>query len=330
MNFLAISQAVYRRVKLPDIPVTADVTRIQQFINQRYRRLLAKPGMERFRDTTLTFASVASQRKYGLPQALSRVRDVYDLTNQRRIYPQSMDWLRNIDPGLSATSTTTSQWWIPLNGWGAELNEMSTTGTGLWIVSSSASDTTMKVYVETTRLGGVRAGTAVSAGTTLTGLTRAQIGSLSDHIEVVKCYVDVAPVGTLSLYDGAAGGTIISQITPGRTSARYFMLQLYPTPGSVITYTVDGQRSLEDLVNPTEEPLFPEDYHDYLVHIACYDEWINRDDNRAGGELAQAKEILSDLRHNVLTTPDELSVQRGPRGSRERISRLGGYFPADH
>lgn len=327
MNFLAISQAVYRRVKLPDIPVAADVTRIQQFINQRYRRLLAKPGMERFRDTTLTFASVANQKKYGLPQALSRVRDIYDLTNQRRVYPQSMDWLRNTDPGLTATSTTTSQYWIPLNGWGAELMEMTSTGTGLWVVSDNALDV-QKAYVETTRLGGVRAGTAVTAGTTVNGLTRVAIGTKTDHIEVVKFYLNTVAVGTVSLYDAATNGNLIASITPGRTQARYFMLQLYPTPGSAITYSVDGQRSLEDLVNDTEEPLFPEDYHDYLVHIACADEWINRNDDRAGGEMAQAKEILSDLRHNVLTTPDELTVQRGRRGGGERMSRLGSNFPA--
>lgn len=327
MNFLQISQAVYRRVKLPDTPVAADVTRIQQFINLRYRRLLAKPGMERFRDTTLTFASVANQKQYGLPAAISRERDIYDLTNQRRVYPQSVDWLRNTDPGLSATSTTTSQYWIPNKGWGAELMPMTTTGTGLWVVSDNAGDV-QKAYVETTRLGGVRGGTAVSAGTTVTGVTRAAIGSKTDHIEVVKFYLNTVAIGTVSLYDASSGGNLISAITPGRTQARYFMLQLYPTPGSVITYSVDGQRTIEDLVNDTEEPLFPEDYHAYLVHAACYDEWINRNDDRAAGEWAQAKEILSDLRHNVLTTPDELTVQRGPRGSGERVSRLGGYFPS--
>ena len=89
MNFLSISQAVYRRVKLSDTPSTADTTRIQQFINLWYREILAMPGMDRFRDTVLTFATVATQKQYGLPQALTRIRDLYDTTNQRRIHPQT-------------------------------------------------------------------------------------------------------------------------------------------------------------------------------------------------------------------------------------------------
>lgn len=327
MTFQAIQQAVYRRVKLPDSPSAADSTRIKQFINLWYRRLLAMPGMDRFRDTTLTFASVANQKKYGLPQAISRVRDIYDLTNQRRVLPRTMDYLRNVDPGLTATSSFVENW-IPLNGWGAELVELTSTGVGLWVVSDNAADTTIKVFVETIRLGGVRAGTAVSGGTLVTGTARAAIGSLTDHIEVVKFYVDVAPAGTLSLMDAAAAGNTLSQITPGRTQARYFMLQLYPTPGAAVTYSVDCQRAIEDLVQATEEPLIHEDYHHALVHLATADEWQNRNDDRWKDERADGMNIVSDMRHAVTTTPDELAVQRGPRGTPQRVSRLGGYFPS--
>lgn len=327
MNFLALQKAVYRRVKLADSPSAGDQTRIKEFINQRYRKLLSKPGMDQFRDTTLTFTTVSAQKKYGLPQALSSVRDVYDLTNQRRILPKTVDWLRNVDPGLSATSSYT-EFWIPINGWAATAVELTSTGVGLWAVSDSAADTTQKAYVETTRLGGVRAGTAVSAGTTLTGTTRVAIGSQTDHIEVVKFYLDTVPAGNVSLYDAAANGNLLSTITIGRTNARYYMLQLYPTAGAAVTITVDGQRAIQDLVQDTEEPLFPEDYHMALVHGACYDEWQNRDDDRAKADLAEMNELLKDLRHKVLNTPDDIPVQRGPRGTAERVSRLGGSYPA--
>lgn len=335
MTFTQISQAVYRRVKLPDTPSTTDSTRIQQFINQWYRRILAMPGMDQLRDTTVTFATVANQKKYGLPQALVKIRDVYDLTNQRRILPRTLDYIRNVDPGLTAISSF-SENWIPLNGWGAEIMELASTGVPLYVASSSPTDTTQRVFVETTRQFGVSGGTAVAAGTLLTGTTRVQIGTNTDHVEIVKFYLDTVAVGAISLYDAAINGNLLSTIFKGRTNARFYMIQLYPTPSAVTTITVDCQRAIQDLVQPTEEPLIPEDFHDVLVHLGTYEEWMNRDDSRAlreynpdpRGTKGVANIILDNLRHYLLTSPDEIPVQRGPRGMPPRTSRLGGYFPA--
>lgn len=338
MTFSDLSRAVYRRVKLGDVPSSVDSTRIQQFINLWYRRILAMPGMDQFRDTTLTFATVNLQKFYGLPQALQKERDIYDLTNQRRILPKTVDWLRNVDPGLTATSSF-SQYWIPFPGWGAQLVQPAATGVGLWVASSSASDTTQKVYLETTRVGGVIGGTAVSAGTTLTGITRVQIGALTDHNEIVKFYVDAVGVGAISVYDAASSGNLLSTIPIGRTNARYYMIQLYPTPGAAVTLSVDCQRSIQDMVQATEEPLWPEDFHEALLHLGTYEEWLNRADDRAGrpdpnnplkgtGEYGRGMDIVRDLRHFVLTSPDDIPVQRGPRGTSQRMSRLGGSFPA--
>lgn len=323
MNLLQIQQKVYRRAKLADSPPPADVTRILDFINLWYRELLASPGMDQCRDTTVPMATIANQKKYGLPQAVSRVRDIYDITNQRRVLPRTMDWLRNVDPGLTAVSAFTENW-IPLNGWGAELVELASTGVPLYVVSDNAGDT-QAAYVETIRLGGIRAGTTT---VTVNGVTRAQLGSLSDHIEVVKFYVATAATGTISLYDAPSNGNLLSQITPGRTQARYYMIQFYPTPSASVTLQVDCQRAIEDLTNPTEEPLWHEDFHHCLVHLAAYEEWVNRDDTRANNELARGMKIVGDLKHYVMTSPDQIHVQRGPKGTPERISRLGGYFPA--
>lgn len=327
MNLLAIQKRVYRRVKLADSPPTEDVTRILDFINLWHREILAMPGMERFRDTVLTFATVANQKQYGLPQAISRIRSIFDLTNQRRIQPRSVDWLRNVDPGLTATASFT-EFWIPLNGLSAVQMLPSTAGTGLWVASSGIGDTTQKVYVETTRVGGYRGGLAVGAGTALNGLTRVQVGTATDHLEIVKFYSDTVPAGYIQLFDAATLGNTLSNISPGRTQARYFMIQLYPTPGAAVTLSVDCQRALEDLTLPTEEPLLHEDFHQVLVHAAAYEEWLNRGDVRAKDEYARLMKVISDMRQYVDTNPDEIAVQRGPRGSAERVSRLGGYFPS--
>jgi hypothetical protein len=326
VTFLDIQQAVFRRAKLQDVPSIVDQTRIRQFINQRYRQVLTKPGLDQLRDTTLSFQTVPGQMKYGLPQALASVRDVYDLTNQRRILPRSVDWLRNTDPGLTAISSFCEHW-IPIHGWGAELQELTKGGVPLFVASDSAADTTQHAFVETARVGGVRSMTAVAGGTLLAGTTRVPIGTLADHVKIVKFYLDTVPAGNVSLYDAATGGNLLSTITMGRMNARYYMLQLYPTPGASVTITVDGQRMIQDLVNPTEEPLIPEDFQMLLVHGAMYDEWRNRDDSRANDELAEFQVILADMRHKIMNTPDLIWVQRGDRGTSERISRLGGYFP---
>ncbi len=329
MTFAQISQAVYRRVKLADTPSPVDITRIQQFINLWYRELLALPGMDRLRDTTLTFASVIGQKKYGLPQALTRVRDIYDLTNQRRVMPKTMDWLRNVDPGLSAVSATAENW-IPLNGWGAQVQELTSTGMPLYVRSSLGADVTQKVFIETMQGAGQNwaRGLAVAAGTTLNGTTATQVGTLSTHVELIKVYLDTVATGFVSVADSAAMTNSISVISPGRTSARYFMIQLYPTPSAVVSYSVDCQRAIEDLTLPTEEPLLPEDFHHCLVHFGCYEEWMNRGDDRYDDEYKRGMKIVADMRHALLTNPDEIAVQRGPRGNPERISRLGGWFPA--
>lgn len=327
MNLLALQQAVYRRVKLPDAPSAADVTRITEFLNQRHRTILGMPGMDQFRDgPVLTFATVANQAKYGLPQALSRIRDLYDLTNQRRITRQSLDWLRQTDPGLSAVSSF-SEYWVPLPGWGATKVELTATGVPLYVVSDNAGDV-QKAYVETTRLGGVIAGTAVSGGTTVTGLTRAQIGTLSDHIGVTKFYLSAVAVGTVSIYDAAAAGTLLASITPGRTTSRYYMIQLYPTASAAVTISIDAQLKIQDLVTATEEPLLHEDFHMALVHGAACDEWTLRSDDRWKSEQKAMNDLLSDLTQYVQTSPDDIAVQRGPRGTPYNTSRLGSYFPS--
>lgn len=324
MTFLQIQQRVFRKCKLPDTPASADSTRIQGFINDWHRQILSMPGFDRFRQSpNFSFTTVNGQKFYGLPQALQRQQDIYDLTNQRRILPRSVDYIRNVDPGLTATSSFVEHW-VPFPGWGAVVQQLTQTGVPLYIVSDNAADT-MVSTVETVRLGGIGAGLTTA---TLTGTSRVQFGSKSDHVEVVKWYLASAATGTISLYDAAVSGNLLGQITPGRQSSRYFMIQLYPTPGAAVTLTVDGQRRVTDLVDPTDEPLFPEDFHHVLYHYALADEFENRNDDRSAKELGRAERILSDLTHFVQTSPDEIPLQRGPRGYPQRVSRLGGWFPS--
>lgn len=325
MNLTTIQKRIYRRCGLSDTPATADVTRILDFINEWYRETLSAPGLDSLRETTLTLTTVAGQAQYGLPQAISRVHDpIFDVTNQRCIYEKSLEWLRMVDPGLTATSATVD-YWIPFKGWGATAQQLATTGKPLYVVSDSASDGAgTTAHVETVRLGGIRAGDTSVA---MNGVTRAQLGSKSDHIEVTKFWLTVAAVGTVSLYDASSSGNLIAQITPGRTNARYFMLQFYPTVSAALSLSIDCQRTIEDLTLPFEEPLLHEDYHWLLVYGPLSEEMEKRDSDQAEKYEKRARKLISDLRHNLY--PQEIAVQRGPEGQPERVSRLGGWFPAE-
>lgn len=325
MNLTTIQKRIYRQCGLADVPATADITRVLDLINKWYRRTLSKPGMDRLRDTTLSLTTVASQAQYGLPPAISRIHDpIFDVTNQRCIYEKSLDWLRRVDPGLTATSATVD-YWIPLRGWGAVAQPLAATGKPLYVVSDSASDGAgTTAHVETVRLGGIRAGDTSVA---MNGVTRAQFGTKSDHIEVAKFWLTAAAVGTVSLYDASSSGNIIAQITPGRTNARYFMIQLYPTVSAALSLSIDCQRTIEDLTLPNEEPLLHEDYQWILVDGPLSDELRQRDSAQADDYRKNAMTLISDLQHNLY--PQEIAVQRGPQGSPERMSRLGGWFPSD-
>lgn len=324
MNLTTIQKRIYRQCGLADTPATADITRVLDLINKWYRRTLSKPGMDQLRDTTLSLTTVAGQAQYGLPQALSRIRDIFDVTNQRRIYGKTLDWLRQVDPGLTATSATVD-YWIPLRGWGAVAQPLATTGKPLYVVSDNAGDV-QTAHVETVRLGGIRAG---DTSVTVTGVTRAQLGSKTDHIEVTKFWLTSAAVGTVSLYDASSSGNLLAQITPGRTNARYFMIQFYPTVSAALSLSIDCQRSMEDLTLPNEEPLLPEDDHWILVDGPLSDELRQRDSAQADDYRKNAMTLISDLQHRLYGNPDEIAVQVGPRRSAERTSRLGGYFPKD-
>jgi hypothetical protein len=94
--------------------------------------------------------------------------------------PVALEDVLQADPGL--TSTGSSDRYIN-RGW-QQVAVQPAAATGLWAVSSSASDTTQSIKVETVRTGGLSS----SAAVTLNGTTRVQVAALTDHIEVTKFY----------------------------------------------------------------------------------------------------------------------------------------------
>lgn len=318
MNLNAIELDVTRRLNYSDVPPPAVKSRLDGFVNQRHRQILAMPGMQRLRDDSITFASVASQATYAMGPAVSRINTIYDgTTNQLKLEERTIQWLRRVDPRLASAGTPEA--WIPLS---IKQTQAQPATTGLWAVSTSASDT-QQVFVESVRTGGYG---NVSAAVTLTGTSRVQIGTLTDHISVEKFYLSTPAVGAVSLYDAVTSGNLLATIPIGSTYARYLTIQLWPTPSGVVTYTVDYTREIADMVNASDEPLLPPDFH-YLLSVGVrLDEYEKLDDDRRQLMQDQWDKGIKRLQHYVINNADYLVIPGESR--RPRLSNLGPGFPA--
>jgi hypothetical protein len=318
MTLTQLLAELYRRCDFSSTPPAAITTRLTAFLNTTQRQILRTPGLESLRDDTITFASVAGQALYGLPQAITKVEAITDRTTMWRLQLATLDDIRSSDPGLVTSGTPDT---YILRGV-QQVAVQPAAATGLWAVSTSGSDV-QNCFIETVRTGGYQ---AVGAAVVLTGVTRKALGALTDHIEVTKFYVSSAAVGAISLFDAAAAGNELARIPIGGTYARYQGIQLYPTPASAITYYVDYVREIADMTNATDEPLLRPDFHDLLVEGALLKEWSKVDDSRrVDAERAYLKG-LSALKYFATCPPDFLPSRGSGRGGR---SRLGSYYPAD-
>lgn len=317
MNLTAILADLYRRLDYTSTPPTAVTTRLTSFVNTTHRQIVGAPGLETLRDDTLTFASVAAQALYGLPPAISRIEAITDRTTMLRVRQVSLDAIRASDPGLVQTGPSDQY----INRGFQQVQTQPTAATGLWIVSSSAADTTQSIKVESVRTGGY----AYSGAATLNGVTRVAVGTFTDHIEVVKFYASAVGAGFISLYDAAAAGNELARIPIAGTYARYVAIQLYPTPSSAITYYVDYVREIAEMANGTDEPLLPLDFHYLLVEGALIKEWTKLDDTRRRTAEQDYAKGLSVLRYFVTCPPDYLPSRNARAAER---SRFGAYYGA--
>lgn len=337
MTLNEIQVAVYRRLNYEDAAQSTVVARILQWINIWNQRILAKPGMDNLRETTFTFTSVVNQTTYALPDAITRIENVFEQTTPRTLRMGTQSWIREYDPQLRSVGVPELYALIS----SAQTMAQPTAATGVWAVSTSAADTLGPVFhVEGIRTGGYRSGDQL---TILNGLTRVPIGAspFTDYIEIDKAYVAPAsaavlpgpngqpvsglPQGVVSLFDAAVAGNELARIQIGQTSQRVQVIQLWPTPQTAILYSVDCKRVAEYLINATDVSTLPPEFHWLLVEAASYEEWMRKDDSRAKVALSDLNEGIRDLRNWVTNLPD-YKPKSGERF--DRPSRLGGFYPS--
>jgi hypothetical protein len=288
-------------------------------VNRAHEAVFAEPGLASALRSPLALSSVASQARYGLSN-VAEIRAINTASSQRTLIRKSEAWYRATNPA-PATNTGTPDFYIPL-GHVAVAQVPATTGTGLWVVSSSASDTVPTVTIDAVRVGGYPHS---PSAVTLTGTTRAAIGSLTDYVDVTQFQVSAACVGDLSLYDAASSGNLLAVIPRGQTSSRYFGLTLSRTPSVAETFVVDVELEVMPLVNDDDEPRLPLKFHQILVPRARMAEYELKDDGRYKIALAEYEDLLTKLKAHVNSAPDDVLIPGLPTGGR---SDLGSQYPA--
>jgi len=318
MTLRDIERMVYRRLKKNiGTPNAETQDRIRGFINERHRILLVK--FSQLRDDVLAFDSVADQQDYAIAEhGIARINRIWETTNDWSLEQRSLAWLRTED---SDPQTGTPTIWVPQSY--TQVHTQPSDASELYVDSTSASDTG-RCYVEGIRTDGIRSVVEV----TMTGTTAVSISSaITDWVQVDKFYLSQAAVGTVTLHDDASGGTELSRIGIGDTYAKYLTFLLYPTPSDVTTYYMDITRSIEDMKNPLDEPLLPQDFHHLLAIGARLDEYESQDDSRRRTAEVEWDEGVKALTSWLVAHPAtsiDLNAERGSVGR----SRLGAWYPA--
>lgn len=324
MTFLQIVTAVYDDLNYQAAPAADVVARLKRYVNEGYTHLLRQPRLTDLRNGTIAVASVAAQPIYGLPQAFDRITAIVDTTNSLRLTAQTQDWYRTADPGEQASGTPYA--WVP-QGWVPVFFQPASTG--VWVASSSASDITPL----TARLNGIRAnGDPVGVvTTTLTGTTRVAMGTLTDYVAVHTPFsLSAAAVGTVSFYNAASAGSEIARIPIGAVTAQYMGIRLWPTPGAALTYKVDGQLAIEDMVSDTDTPILPPPYHEMLgVYARLRFAKKMGDWGRFQAEQGEWERWSNQLLSFVEYPADYHPVRGGRSLDALRWNNLGGAYPPD-
>ena len=290
--------------------------RVRRRVNEWHRRLLSQPTLTRLlrESYSVTFASVASTATYGLPASIGRINGIWDDSNDVKLAQRSLDWLRQMDPGLSAAGVP--ECYIPLGI--APVRAQPSNSSTLYAKSTSASDVDCAVTLQYLDANGA----PQSSTTTLTGTTGVAVATTA--LEVYGFVVAPLPVGTVTLHEDSDTGDELGRIPAGTGAARYLRLQLWPTPQGATTYRLDATRDSSDLVEETDEPLLPRDFHYLLVLGAVSDELRMRDDTRYAAVRQDMEQGKRDLSHWLWNNVDYLPAS----GRAAQPSRLGAWFPA--
>lgn len=357
MNLNALLAECYRRLNFTATPQAAVTSRLTGFVNDAHRRLLVSPGMEKLRDATVNITTVPGYRRMGLPPGVARINRITDLTNGLVLRALEQGDYRALSAGTPVTAFTplvtgtpdsyvhtgfsqvsSQPFWAA--GYDGTVLPIATGVDKVYVGSTSPADTTQTVFLSWVTQGGY----AASASAVLTGTTAVEFGTAlpappgtwvtSDTFvsAVVRFSLSASCAGYVGLSVSKLGSNQIAWtppplaiIEPTHLATSYQQIDFYPIPAAAATYAVDFTRSISDLVNPSDVPYLPDDFHYLLVVMACRREYGFADDNQRYVAMAQEEQqAIRALRAWVLYPPDYRVRDMGDEGQ----SNLGGAFPS--
>ena len=275
MTTSTLQADVYRRLAFAASPDSTVVTRILAYLNETQQEIMSEPGMDWLLNDAdgAYLVSVASRQQYSLPRATLKIKNIWQITNRRKLDPMSIATYRSLYPD-PASITGIPEWWVDLGFDATELEPQVAGGSTLFVISTSATDgAAVTAYLE-----GIRnSGHAFVDSKAMNGVTSVAF-TYSDVVNVTKFYLSAAAVGVVRLRETSGTGTILSTIAETETMARYRRIALAPTPSSAITYSVEFERVVTDLVNANDEPILPPPFHRLLAIGARMKEYERRKD----------------------------------------------------
>lgn len=322
MTFAEVLSECYADLNYAASPAATEVARIKRYVNEGLRVILGEPALVRLLDSDapLTVASVASTARVVVPEAVARIHHITERTNARRLEPMSLAEYRQREPD-PASHTGTPTHYVPIGR--VAVAKQPADASEIFVDSTAAGDTNT-CYIEGITTGGYMK----TASVNMTGVTAVTLSAaITDFIEITDFYLSAAAVGTVTLHEDASGGTELARITIGAKRPRYYAFYLFPTPSAAVTYYVDYRREMVELVNDTDEPPLPTDYHYLLSAYVRMRQYEKTDDSRWPTAREQFLQGLSRLKYATQTLADDIPVMG--RGRVIGRSRLGGYFPAD-
>lgn len=322
MTFAELLADLYEDFGFATSPASDVVTRMKKYVNQTVRDILSRPGMARLLDSDAPFtvASVANQARYVLPEAVAQVRYVTERDNDQRLRLLPLTEYRTLDPDAAAESGTPEAW-VPIGR--VPVAAQPSNASEIFVKSTSASDTGT-AYLEGIITGGYLRQVSVS----MTGVTAASLSAaITSFIEITDFYLSANAVGTVTLHEDSGAGTELARITIGQKRPRYYGIYLWPPPAAVVTYYVDYRREVVDLVQDTDEPPFPTDFHWIVSAGARKRHYEKKDDDRHSTAEREYERGILLLRKFVLYPPDYDAGHPGDAGDGDG-SNLGPMYPA--
>lgn len=313
MTVKEIEAVIYDRLSLSVTPTSATAVRIRRHLNMAHRSLLARRQMQVYRRGRVNFTTYEGSPISGIPSPISRVRSIYDIGRGTFLTPRTLQSIR--EQGL--------EWGDPreydvISYSGATMLQPPTfLSEVITAVSSSALDDATRAIV----IQGIDSdGMPISAAIPMNGTTPVTpLPVYTNWRHITKIALNDIAVGVISIYRSQIP-TLIAQIPPLRTSARYLQVFLYPTPVTATLLSADVDFKVEDLVE-YDVPLLPEDHHEILVDEVLIREYELREDQlRYEAALARKRERWRDLCDHALTVPTPPNQQPG-------WSQLGPYYP---